>query len=52
MEKTLIEQAKKRCKHCFALIDKEGRWWCDEGNCLIEEIIKCNEWTNSKVGKL
>ena len=52
MVTSVTKQAKERCKDCFALIEKEGKWWCDEGDCLIEDIIKCEEWTDPGVGDL
>lgn len=53
MVDTLTKQAKDRCKDCFALIDKACNvWWCDEGDCPIENITKCDEWTDPGVGNL
>lgn len=39
-----LEQAKERCKDCFALIDKDGVWWCDEADSRIQDVITCKEW--------
>ena len=44
--------AQERCQDCFALIEKESRWYCDEGDCPIEDVTRCDEWTNPGVGYL
>lgn len=39
-----LAQAKARCRHCFALVDKDEAWWCSEADCPIQEVTDCKEW--------
>jgi len=39
-----IDKAKERCRYCFALIEKDGRWWCDEVDAPCDDIDDCMEW--------
>ena len=35
--------ARKRCRHCTCLIDREGEWACDESNKLCRDTNTCPE---------
>ena len=35
---------KCRCADCFALIEKDGKWYCDECENYCENIIECDEF--------
>ena len=42
------EELRSRCKDCSSLTEREGKWWCDEGDCAIDNILQC-EWWNKEV---
>lgn len=39
-----FKTVKDRCEDCVALIDYQGVWWCDEGNCPCHHVEDCKEW--------
>lgn len=49
---TLLDRAKKRCQDCFALVERNNKWHCDEAGLPIEQVPSCKEWTDSKIANL
>lgn len=38
-----LEEAKERCSGCVALVEKDGKWVCDEREKVVEEVECCPE---------
>jgi len=46
--KTLLQQAKARCRHCAWVYLKGKTWYCNEGECPCTQVRNCLEWMAGK----
>ena len=41
---TAEKLAKRRCRDCFCVVEKDEGWYCDLDNMPCHEVNPCNEF--------